>query len=158
MTFFQREPTQRFLSRLLLAFVLLYCMGIYSALLVPYVPHPGFLSYFVHALYHTACHQLPDRTFHIGAAPLFVCARCTGIYCGMFLMIVFGLLYRFQRRPNFFILALCFPLIIDVIRLNLHLGGYSLWIACFTGLLTGIAAGELFLTYFYSFTVQKNEQ
>ena len=28
------------------------------------------------------CHQLPDRSFHIGAAQLPVCARCVGLYAG----------------------------------------------------------------------------
>jgi uncharacterized membrane protein len=26
------------------------------------------------------CHQRPERSFHIGSAPLPVCARCTGLY------------------------------------------------------------------------------
>jgi len=28
------------------------------------------------------CHQLPERSFHLGAAQLPVCARCLGIYAG----------------------------------------------------------------------------
>jgi uncharacterized membrane protein len=29
------------------------------------------------------CHQIPERSFHIGAAQLPVCARCIGIYTGV---------------------------------------------------------------------------
>lgn len=29
------------------------------------------------------CHQRPDRSFHVGAVPLPVCARCTGLYLGV---------------------------------------------------------------------------
>lgn len=158
MIFFHREQTQYVLSRALLFLLLLTVAGIFSPVLLVRFPNAGFVYYFMHTLYHGACHQLPERTIHIGLVPLFVCARCTGIYSGMAVMVCIGLLCRFQRRSIFFILALCFPLIIDVIRLNLHLGGYSLWIACFTGLLTGIAAGELFLPYYHGFTIQKNEQ
>jgi uncharacterized membrane protein len=28
------------------------------------------------------CHQIPERSFHIGGAQLPVCARCTGLYLG----------------------------------------------------------------------------
>lgn len=45
------------------------------------------------------CHQLPERSFHIGAAQLPVCARCLGIYAG-FLACV---LVKFQvARSRFF--------------------------------------------------------
>jgi uncharacterized membrane protein len=50
------------------------------------VARPGALSfvfaYSVYALGHVVCHQLPERSFHVGATPLPVCARCTGIYLG----------------------------------------------------------------------------
>ena len=36
----------------------------------------------VYAIGAAVCHQLPDRSFHIGTAQLAVCARCAGIYCG----------------------------------------------------------------------------
>jgi uncharacterized membrane protein len=28
------------------------------------------------------CHQIPERSFHLGAFQLPVCARCTGLYSG----------------------------------------------------------------------------
>src|SRR4051794_17031098 len=30
------------------------------------------------------CHQLPDRSFHLAGVQLPVCARCIGIYAGLF--------------------------------------------------------------------------
>jgi len=36
----------------------------------------------MYALGSAICHQLPARSFHLGAAQLPVCARCTGIYVG----------------------------------------------------------------------------
>ena len=37
---------------------------------------------FVYGVSSLVCHQLPERSFHWGAAQLAVCARCTGIYVG----------------------------------------------------------------------------
>jgi hypothetical protein len=49
-------------------------------------PHNGPLVYlFTLAVYgvgSVVCHQLPGRSFHLWAAQLPVCARCTGIYAG----------------------------------------------------------------------------
>ncbi len=36
----------------------------------------------VYAAAHLVCHQLPERTFHLAAGPLAVCARCLGLYLG----------------------------------------------------------------------------
>ncbi len=36
----------------------------------------------LHLAYRPMCHQLGDRCFDLGAGPLAVCARCTGLYVG----------------------------------------------------------------------------
>lgn len=36
----------------------------------------------LYAAGHLVCHQLPERTFHVAAAPMAVCARCLGLYLG----------------------------------------------------------------------------
>src|SRR5262249_45229986 len=36
----------------------------------------------VYAIGAAICHQLPERSFHLAAAQLPVCARCAGIYLG----------------------------------------------------------------------------
>jgi uncharacterized membrane protein len=36
----------------------------------------------VYAIGSAICHQLPARSFHLWAAQMPVCARCTGIYAG----------------------------------------------------------------------------
>ena len=42
------------------------------------------------------CHQRPERSFHVGAAPLPVCARCTGLHVGVALGLL-GLLVTSTR-------------------------------------------------------------
>ncbi len=36
----------------------------------------------LHLAYRPMCHQMADRCFDLGAGPLAVCARCTGLYIG----------------------------------------------------------------------------
>jgi uncharacterized membrane protein len=43
---------------------------------------PTALSASVYAAGSLLCHQLPERSFHIGAFQLPLCARCVGIYSG----------------------------------------------------------------------------
>ena len=43
---------------------------------------PSWPAAFVYGVSSLVCHQLPERSFHWGAAQLAVCARCTGIYVG----------------------------------------------------------------------------
>jgi uncharacterized membrane protein len=40
------------------------------------------LSQLAYAVFHVACHQMPERSFQIEGFPLAVCARCTGLYAG----------------------------------------------------------------------------
>lgn len=51
-------------------------LGAAAAALNPY------LSAAVYALGSLICHQRPDRSFHLAAAQLPVCARCFGLYVG----------------------------------------------------------------------------
>lgn len=55
---------------------------LWVALLVaaPYLPVP--LAGIVYACGSVICHQIADRSFHVDAAQLPVCARCVGIYAG----------------------------------------------------------------------------
>ena len=39
----------------------------------------------VYAVGSLVCHQLPERSYHLWAAQMPVCARCTGIYLGAML-------------------------------------------------------------------------
>ena len=40
------------------------------------------IAFAVYAAGSVVCHQWPERSFHLWAAQLPVCARCTGIYLG----------------------------------------------------------------------------
>lgn len=44
------------------------------------------------------CHQRPERSFRVGAVPMPVCARCTGLYLGVVIGLAVAL--RRSRRPS----------------------------------------------------------
>jgi uncharacterized membrane protein len=128
--------------------VFLWCLGIYAAPLVS-DSAAGTLLY---ALYHSVCHQISDHSFHIHAAPLAVCIRCTSLYTGFFL----GILYMpFSLRPlgslvagRYYIVILAVPMILDVSAA--WLTGYSstVWTRTASGGLFGFGAALLLVPLF----------
>lgn len=42
-------------------------------------------SHLIYQFFHVACHQIPERSFHVGGQPFAICARCFGIYAGALL-------------------------------------------------------------------------
>ena len=47
-----------------------------------------FASQMIYQFFHVACHQMPERSFHVGGHAFAVCARCFGIYAGALLGVV----------------------------------------------------------------------
>jgi hypothetical protein len=52
------------------------------------------LAFVVYAVGSVVCHQLPERSFHLFAVQMPVCARCTGIYFGGALAVILFVLAR----------------------------------------------------------------
>jgi uncharacterized membrane protein len=78
------------------------------------------------------CHQSVNRTIHLRSRPLPLCARCLGIYLGVFLSFFISLIHIF---PFYVYLLLAIPLLIDGIGQK-----KKLWVSTnsrrfFTGLL-----------------------
>ena len=46
------------------------------------------------------CHQLPARSYHLWAAQMPVCARCTGIYVGAAIGALVTIVAPLKRRPT----------------------------------------------------------
>jgi uncharacterized membrane protein len=57
----------------------------------------AYVTAFLYAAGSFICHQIPERSFHIAAAQLPVCARCTGLYAGGLVGIIVWLARA--RRP-----------------------------------------------------------
>jgi len=76
---------------------LLYCAGFALA-----PAADGFFGGLLRIAYRPACHQIADRCLDLGAGPLAVCARCTGLYLGGLLALVAATLFGRTLRPRFF--------------------------------------------------------
>src|SRR5512137_462061 len=59
------------------------------------------------AIGYAVCHQIPERSFHVGAFVLPLCARCSGMYLGAVTGLVFQALVGWKRArlPHWSILA-----------------------------------------------------
>ncbi len=64
----------------------------------PLLPVP--LAAIMYGFGSSICHQLADRSFHLGAAQLPVCARCLGIYAGLALASLVTVLARSTVGPD----------------------------------------------------------
>jgi uncharacterized membrane protein len=71
---------QKVLSSALAVGASLWALAIGTAPLL--AAKTGLGAALIYAAGSLICHQLPDRSFHVGEAQLPVCARCAGLYVG----------------------------------------------------------------------------
>jgi len=75
------------------------------------------LAQTIYRAFGTLCHQLPERSFFIAGHKLAVCARCTGLYAGFGLVLMFYPLLRPLRSVSLpdpkWLFAAALPLFID---------------------------------------------
>ena len=95
----------------------------------------GFFSYI--------CHQLPDRSFHVGEHKFGVCSRCTGVYFGLVAgLLIYPLFRKFNETrpfPRIWLILAMVPMAIDF---SLTYFGYwenTHFTRVTTGLILGIA-------------------
>jgi len=117
----------------------------------------GFLS---RKLFSHVCMQIPEHTFVCGNFVFPVCARCTGIYSGLFLGSLSITLHLFSRGlfSNKYSIALfAAPIAIHVGVTFLHLFAYSLWIAYLTGIIFGYSVFPFIATHLTESNILTNE-
>jgi uncharacterized membrane protein len=61
----------------------------------------GVLTIGVYAAGSLLCHQLPERSYHLWAAQMPVCARCAGIYFGAAMAVLVAAAFRQPRASEF---------------------------------------------------------
>lgn len=124
--------------------ITLWCIGFLSASIFPDSLYISIASPFIKNMYSLVCHQHVEKTFSINDHYLYVCARCTGIYLGAFVISLFSLfsLHNLPRKINLLYIS-AIPMLIDVVSTTAGIYSYSKTIA----LLTGIFFGSVVFVY-----------
>ncbi|MEP7271037.1 MAG: DUF2085 domain-containing protein [Acidobacteriota bacterium] len=89
------------------------------------------------------CHQIPERSFHLGGLPLAVCARCAGVYGGFVLALLIYPLWRSldneQTPGRIWLLIALLPMAIDALAGAAGLVETTFFSRTATGALAGAA-------------------
>jgi uncharacterized membrane protein len=105
--------------------------------------HP-MASLLIRSFFSRLCHQDPARSFVLEGAPVAVCVRCLGVYCGAAVATLLRL--RKTRATHLLVLALALLLnLLDVAAGWMHWHGNLPLPRFFLGLLLGTGAGALIL-------------
>jgi uncharacterized membrane protein len=103
-----------------------------------------FVSEAIYRGFHAACHQMPERSFHLWGFPLAVCARCFGLYAGALAgLLVYPLargLTRTDAPPRAWLLLAALPTSVDFALGMLGLWENTHWSRFLTALLLGGAS------------------
>jgi uncharacterized membrane protein len=78
------------------------------SVIIPWLLYtPAGLTGKADAIGYAICHQIPARSFQINGRPISLCARCTGMYVGVFVGLVYQLVIARRRSewPDKFKLA-----------------------------------------------------
>lgn len=110
----------------------------------------------------SVCHQIPERSFFIQNLQFPLCARCTGIYTGMFLSFLYLFIsnrYKGNKPPTIkhliIMVILWLPMMIDGASSYLGLRDTNNAIRLITGLLFGIFI-PVFIVLIRNFDAKKN--
>jgi uncharacterized membrane protein len=151
---------------LVLFFLSAVWMGLIAA--APLLKQAGYtaLAADLYYAFGFICHQIPERSFHIHEDKLAVCARCAGVYAGLFLGFIFYPLFRslndIRPWPKVWLILSTFPAAIDWsltffgIWQNTHLSrfltGAILGAACAVYILPAMVEISLYLSRYLSRT------
>jgi uncharacterized membrane protein len=123
------------------AAVLLTGVWCLSIVLAPVLRTQGLsVSALLYSIFSGVCHQFPDRSFHLAGEPLAVCIRCSAIYFGAWISLVFmSFTVRIHRYPPAWLLAAAIsPMAADVILSLTGLHASDTLSRTLSGLLAGV--------------------
>lgn len=124
----------------MLAVFILWSAGLMLPVLVYFFPQTEILLPFLKMTYSHVCHQIPQKSFSFNGQTFLVCARCTGIYMGIFMTSAATLFFRQQKvypLNKLLLLIAGLPMLLDVFFSTFGVYTYNKIIACCTGIIFG---------------------
>jgi len=145
-------PAPRLVAPLLSLLAAAACALIIAPPLLAGAGHPGEAA-LVRLTFAPLCHQIPERTFHMLGVPLSVCARCTGVYAGVFLAFIaatFGMnaLVLARRRAGAVLAAAAAPSLLLLILSASGLIPDAVVLRAVTGGILGLGTGACLVPAF----------
>lgn len=126
------------LIRIVLIILLgIWIFGFASQIIFPDSPVLAVLKPLTQKVYSNVCHQDTNKLCNINGQETLVCARCAGIYSGLFLGIVLSLCFTTPLKLKFLVIA-SLLILFDVIFSTYEIYHYSKLLAFVTGLLFGV--------------------
>lgn len=91
-------------------------------------------------VFHTFCHQIPERTLTLLGSPMLVCSRCAGIYAGVALAALLPTFTRLAPHGRRLVAVALLAMAADVLLQDLGLRPPSHPLRLATGLFAGWSA------------------
>jgi uncharacterized membrane protein len=120
--------------------VALWCAGILAA---PLLAHAGMhrSADMVYSIYSRICHQNDASSFHVEGEKFGVCIRCSAIYFGFLMGLLFmlplGAVTRLRIPKPMLMIAVILPMVVDAVLNDAGLHASSTMTRVATGLLFG---------------------
>jgi uncharacterized membrane protein len=120
--------------------VALWCAGILAA---PLLAHAGMhrSADMVYSVYSRICHQNDASSFHVEGEKFGVCIRCSAIYFGFLMGLLFmlplGAVTRLRIPKPMLMIAVILPMVVDAVLNDAGLHASSTMTRVATGLLFG---------------------
>ena len=134
------SATSRLVPAIVTALAGLWTAGV---VLAPWLAaHESILGSWLRLVYRPGCHQITDRCLDLGFGPLAVCARCTGLYLGGLLGLLWTTARNRVRRPRpMWLIVVAAPSVIDFAAGEIGLPSAGNWLRFALALPPGWLAG-----------------
>lgn len=125
----------------------LFVCSIFFEVVINFLPISAYLFPFVRKGFLLICHQHEEKLIDFLGFHSMVCARCTGIYLGMFLISIYSIFKPIKRINGYKLLFIfSIPMVADVLFISMKLYNYSK----ISAIITGILFGSVLFVYLYN--------